>query len=357
MFSRSTLLLFTVLLVLNTFGQNQWGMDLTYKNGFLAAHRSSMAHIPKEMVSALEASWWVDLKEGEGFRTEYDIPRIGFTALVTQTGNTPLLGHGLGLMANSELPFKRTEKAFFTSRVGFGAGFVSKVFDQELNPKNFAVSTKVNLLICLGLKAGIFINDSRLALGADVTHFSNAAWKTPNLGLNYLFLSVGYSRNIGTLKKLRYSQKISQPTGWTSRAYFIGSGKEIFPTGGRRYPIWGIYGNIKKTISSKVGMEAGLDLIYRSSTKAYLPEFSKREIDLIQLGVYTGYAFTFDRFSTTLGMGCYLRDFYQPDGPFYHRIGLRYQCTERLDVALVLKSVWGKADYMEYCVGYKLFER
>lgn len=357
MFTKSTLLLFTVLVFCASFGQNEWGMDITYKNGFLAAHRSSMAHIPKEMVSAAEFNWWVDLKEGEGFRRDFSIPRIGFTALLTQTGNTDLLGYAGGLLANSELPFKRTERYFFSSRVGFGVGYVSKVFDQQNNPKNFAVSTHVNAMICLGLKTGFFYGKNRLTFGADITHFSNAAWKTPNLGLNYMFLSLGYSRTIAVLDTLRYSKKISNPRGFMGRIYAVGAGKEVFPTGNKRYPILALYGQLQKTISSKIGVELGLDLIYRSSTKAYQPEFSKRDIDLVQVGLYSGYNFTFDRFSTTIGMGYYLRDFYVPDGPFYHRIGLRYQCTEKLDLGVVLKSVWGKADYMEYCVGYKLFQK
>lgn len=350
-------LLFTVLSIFSVAGQNDWGLDLTYKNGFLAAHRTSIAHIPKEMVSALEANWWCDLKEGEGFRKSYSIPRIGFTAIFNQTGNTPLLGYAGGLLANSELPFVRTNRLFFSSRVGFGVGFVSKVFDQKSNPKNFAVSTHVNAMIIMGLKAGVFFGKNRLALGADITHYSNAAWKTPNLGLNFMFVSLGYSRVLGQLSQLRYSKKISDPRGWTSHLYLIGAGKEVFPTGGKRYPIAALYGNVKRTINSKVGYELGLDVIYRSSTKAFLPQFSKREIDLVQLGVYAGYDFTFDRFSTTVGMGYYFRDFYEPDGPFYHRIGLRYQCTDKLEVGVVLKSIFGKADYMEYCVGYKLFNR
>jgi hypothetical protein len=53
-----------------------------------------------------------------------------------------------------------------------------------------------------------------------------------------------------------------------------------------------------------------------------------------------------------LGMGAYVKDRYQPDGPLYHRIGMRYQFSNGITANLVLKSHWAKADYVEWGIGY-----
>jgi hypothetical protein len=47
-----------------------------------------------------------------------------------------------------------------------------------------------------------------------------------------------------------------------------------------------------------------------------------------------------------------VRDVYNPDDMFYHRLGLRYQFKEHLLLNLVLKSHWARADYIEYGIGY-----
>jgi hypothetical protein len=52
------------------------------------------------------------------------------------------------------------------------------------------------------------------------------------------------------------------------------------------------------------------------------------------------------------GMGAYVRDWYKPNGPIYHRIGVRYQWFNGLFGHMAIKSHWAKADYLELGLGF-----
>ena len=51
-------------------------------------------------------------------------------------------------------------------------------------------------------------------------------------------------------------------------------------------------------------------------------------------------------------MGVYIKDKYQPEDYFYHRVGMRYYFKNGLNAQVVLKSHWARADYVEWGLGY-----
>ena len=51
-------------------------------------------------------------------------------------------------------------------------------------------------------------------------------------------------------------------------------------------------------------------------------------------------------------MGIYLKDKYQPEDFLYHRVGMRYVFENGININLVLKSHWARADYTEFGIGY-----
>ena len=54
-----------------------------------------------------------------------------------------------------------------------------------------------------------------------------------------------------------------------------------------------------------------------------------------------------------VGAGIELNFFkYRPEDLFYHRVGMRYVFDNGINMNLVLKSHWARADYVEYGIGY-----
>jgi hypothetical protein len=186
-----------------------------------------------------------------------------------------------------------------------------------------------------------------------MTHFSNGAYKVPNLGVNLPYLSFGYGRTIQKAPK----DSLTLPNVVPMRKWLFGvtaitSVKEVFPTGMRKYPIFALSFHARYFTKPKVGLEASFDLISKQAIQAYRPEIAKSQWDILQMGVFVGYLLPLDQFHFTLGMGVYLKDKYQPEDAMYHRVGIRYYFKNGLNTQVVLKSHWAKADYVEWGLGY-----
>jgi hypothetical protein len=343
--------------VLISFGQStrEWGIEARYKLGFLAAHRGVMGHLATEHAMAGELTWFNQTKGAKQWHEACGFPLTGFTLFGGTVGNKELLGTYWGAYGFIEFPFVKTRGFSFSGKLGSGLGYGTKVFDQELNPKNVAMSSHLNALICIGLKSSIHFARNAITLGVDMTHFSNGASKVPNLGVNLPYLSVGYSRTV------RMKQMDSIPFAnhvplrkWMINLTGIVSLKETFPTGGKKYPVYALNSSLRWFSRPKVGMEYGLDLISKQAIMGYRPEIEKTQWDIFQIGIYGAYLLPLDRFHFAFGMGVYVKDKYQPEDFLYHRIAMRYYLNNGINFNIGLKSHWARADYVEWGVGYTL---
>jgi hypothetical protein len=60
------------------------------------------------------------------------------------------------------------------------------------------------------------------------------------------------------------------------------------------------------------------------------------------------------QFKMYTGMGCYIKNNFNPAGYLYHRLGLRFTSKKRLVLHVGIKSNFAKADYFEYGMGYRI---
>ncbi|MBU2018876.1 MAG: acyloxyacyl hydrolase [Bacteroidetes bacterium] len=338
-------------------GQNQHGLGVAYRNGVLIAHRPIMNHLSQRKIQSVELNYFRDLTDSSSWASHYSWATVGFSGLYSSTGNSEVLGQAASAFLYGELGFFDFKGIKLGSRVGFGLGFVTKKFNQQNNPKNVAIGSHFNATVLLGLIAKWKLGNGDLVLTADMTHFSNGGWAVPNLGLNKAMLGLGYRLNLGSQLPSLDSLKVKTLNNYQFTIYSSVSGKEIFPTGGKRYLNIEFSPTLEKRLGPKVGLESSIDVIYRGSLKSYLPEFKKNTIDLMQASVNGGVVFYFNRFSTLVSLGAYIRDVYQPNARLYQKVGLRYQLSKQFYGQIVLKSVYGRADYLSWGIGYRFKSR
>ena len=188
-----SLFLFSVFIAISSFSQSkkEWGIDYSQKIGFLAAHRGVMAHLPQSQAYAGELSVFFQTKGRKQWHQACRYPIVGATLFGGSVGNNEILGTFWGAYSFIEFPFVKTKHYEFAGKLGSGLGYGTKVYDPILNPKNVAMSTHFNTIICFGLKSSFIFNRNKISLGIDLTHFSNGAIKVPNLGVNLPYLSFG----------------------------------------------------------------------------------------------------------------------------------------------------------------------
>lgn len=349
------LFLGVLLLVGSAFSQSEraWGLEGRFKAGFLAAHRGVMGHLPEEHAFAGELTYYVRTKGEKQWHKSAGYPTTGVTVFGGTVGNLEILGTYYGSYGFIEFPFVKAGFYELYGKLGAGLGYGTKVFDAIENPKNVAMSSHLDAMICLALKSRFSFGRDAITLGLDMTHFSNGASKVPNLGLNLPYLSLGYARDI----KSKQTDSIPKPNVVSFRKWHVNvtgimSFKEIFPTGGRKYPVYAVNSSFRRFSRPKVGVEFGVDVISKQAVLDYKPEIQKSQWDILQIGVYAAYLLPLDQFHFALGMGWYIKDKYQPEDAMYHRVSMRYHLKNGVNFNLGLKSHWARADYVEWGVGY-----
>ncbi len=328
---------------------DNWGLELKAKGGILIAHRGVMAHIPQNHSKAIEFTVFHQTNGSKFWHKAYKYPTLGATFFAGSVGNSEILGKYYGLYSFLDLPFIRKEHFVFSSKLGVGIGYGTKVYDPILNPKNAPISTHVNVQICLGLKVNYLFGKNELGFGLDLTHFSNGSNKQPNLGLNLPFFGLSYGRKIRSSAFIE--KDFVQERKHTFNIIGILSRKQVAPFGSKNYGIYAINANYQILYNAKTGFETGLDLISKQTIIDY-KDAIKTQADILQLGAYAAYILPFGDFQIIVGMGAFIRDKYNPDDLFYHRTGMRYQINKHLLANITLKSNWAKADYVEWGIGY-----
>ncbi len=339
------------------FAQEDWSVFVREKNGFLAAHRGTMGHLPKDRIFCVEAGFSKRLNGTKGYSFAYKNPVVGVSLYGSNLGNNELIGNGFGAYGFIEFPMWRNAESYLSGKLSAGLGYVSKVFDQETNPKNVAVSTHVNALLVIGVTGRWRLTDKWSVLyGLDLTHFSNGSTKVPNLGLNIPTFSFGSAYHFKhtsseTVPQVQF-QKTPFFSNWEIGTVGIFSAKKVFPTGGKSYPVYALNGFVYKQFKSKVGWELGVDFISKQALFQYREYIPKTQWKIFQIGTYSCFSLPLNRLRFVLGMGVYLKDRYDADDELYHRIGMRYVFKNGLIANMVLKTHWAKADYVEYGIGY-----
>lgn len=210
-------------------------------------------------------------------------------------------------------------------------------------------------MMCLGAYSKYYFGRNKIALGIDITHFSNGAFGVPNLGINMFYVSASFARNIGNMK---INNKLF-PLNDKYRSWNIGfTGifmmKETYNDNPKKYPVYGLNIHSRKFFGPKAGLEISVDLISKQAIKAYFPEIPKTQWEMFQMGIFTAYLLPLDHFHFVFGMGAYIKDKFKPEDPIYHKIGVRYQFSNGLIAQWVLKTHFGRADYLEAGIGYSI---
>lgn len=336
-----------------SFGQlkdDLW-IEVKGKAGFLAAHRSVMGHLATEHAFAGEVSCYFRPKNRKLWHRAYGNPLFGVTGFYGTVGNRQLLGEYYGLIGFSSFPIINTKHYLFSLKVGAGLGYGTKHFDQEKNQMNNAIGSAVNAQICLGVESRILFGNHSVNISLDMTHFSNGSTKVPNLGLNLPYVGLGYGYRIKRGLDTSYVLASYRPK-WQYGVMMIGSVKEIYPTGGKKYPIYAVSLIGRRFFNQKVGMEMSFDIISKQAIMGYHADVRKNQSEIIQLGLFTGYILPLDKFHVLAGMGIYVRDKFKPENLLYSRVGMRYVFDNGININLVLKTHFAKADYVEYGIGY-----
>ena len=216
------------------------GIHVAGQNGSLFKHTPKMDHFTYNGSPSFELSvfWQRAEKQGQMWYWDIDLPEFGIASQYTNIGNDTLLGHAFAVMPYLQFGIKEWKRAYWYFRVASGLAYLTKSFDRISNPENVAIGSEINnssffstgiewqLSKKISVQGGLFFK-----------HFSNGAFKTPDLGLNFTGGQLALRYMVKDKLKFDYAER---PPDLRFRYRFrIGYGlKEDEVIGGPRYPIY-----------------------------------------------------------------------------------------------------------------------
>jgi hypothetical protein len=342
--------------VLNGQGQSELQYTVAYHRAFLIAHRPLVVPLQQDKINGFELCVSKSTDGSRDWHHVYRFPDTGISFAMWDLGNPGQLGRSITILPYLDFPLAGNSRSELKLKFGWGIGIIEKRFDSDENYKNVAVGSRMNNSLILQPHYNLRVSSQLTAHGGiSLTHYSNGSIVVPNLGLNIAGITAGikwtpYRFDRPELKKPPVSKS-------TRTSFFLsGSSKQVYPAQGKNFFAATISGNRAYQISPKSAFGFGADLFYDHSIYRKLEQKEKslnNDFETLRGGIHGSYELGFGRVSISLNVGGYLYS-KMNDGLFYHRFGLRYQFHEKLFACMNIKSHWGKADFMEWGIGYKV---
>lgn len=366
MMQKSTLfrlLLPLLLLSGSAFGQLQPGSDFLLSGqvhyGYVISHHASMTRLIKGHIVGGEFDYIFRTDGAKQWQQIHHYPDIGMCFLHLDLGNPEELGTLEALYPYLNLRMnKLRKKTAWNIRVGVGLAYITKPFDRITNHKNNAIGSHVNGFVNLRLNATrMFGKSFRLDYGLGLSHASDGAIKTPNLGLNMVSLNLGGCYVFGNKTPVYQHDSLITPAEkkWHPSVILAVGTKQLDP-GGAHYGSLAAQINVYRTLGHKSKMGGGLEISYNAATQRYWADdsvFTTNPVDMMKFGIKYSYSFNIYKLSLPIDFGYYLYNKLPNDDMFFHRIGVRYAINKHLIANVTLLTHWARADYFEWGFGYE----
>lgn len=295
----------------------------------------------------------------------YNYPDFGFSILYQNT-NSDILGEMYGAYVHYTFYLNdRNATNKFQFRTAFGLGYITNPYHKINNPFNYSLSTKLagSAYFKLNYQRNFLKGKLGLQSGISIIHFSNAAFKNHNLGLNTLAFNLGVNYNFNN-EPYQFEKKESTPKEMGNEKYSL-----IFRTGvneskiadSGQYPFYVVTFQVAKKVNYKTTLTTGADYFKADFLNNYLQlekELETGSIDTTQyktdrIGVFIGHELYINHFSmiSQIGYNVYYPNKYV--SRIYERFGFKTHLTNHIFTELTLKLNLFRAEGLEFGLGYQ----
>ncbi len=333
--------------------------SLRGRYGFLIPHHSSFVYLIEDHIKSYDFTISIKTKGDKYWQQLYRCPELGIGFYHANLGNPDYLGNvnaGYGII---RIPIIQHSAINFYYSMAGGVAFLNRPFNVTGNIYNLAIGSKANAFVDLGLNTEIrCFNRLCLNAGLQFTHYSNGAWKVPNLGFNIPSVNAGIKY---CLKKPEIPVKKPETKNNDFKREFefgvlyMGGLRENPPPNGRKFYASSVSMYSEKQITPRRMLGAGLDIFWDPSISQRLKtDSTQAEIkNNFRSGIHVSHNLVFNKVYFVMQVGYY---FYthdtKGDGYLYSRFGLRINVTKHFAANLTLKTHKFKADVIELGIGY-----
>jgi hypothetical protein len=322
----------------------------------LMAHRPNLEGYPNTHFGMYEISVGKKVSGSEAWHSLYHFPNIGASIFYSDIGKNKYTGSAMAGFAYIQFPYMRFKNSNFNFKLALGPGWIEKKFDRVNNYKNVVTGTHLNAAIQLTQSYEWRItNHQNLSIGLCLTHFSNGAFKLPNLGINLVGIQLAYQLKFNEKEAVVIDRSSFEKRFKYTIAYSAGL-KQVYPVLGKQYFLSNFSAFAMYNYHEKGSAGFVID-IFKDASVLHQMKFdtdsSNNNKTNVQLALGAVYEVEIGKFTIPLMAGFYTFNNYK-DLPFmYLKFALNYYLTKNINVSFSLKSHFAKADFFSYGLGYR----
>ncbi len=330
--------------------------------GFIIPHSKSIEDISHTNPFGVEVDLNWHLRHPEVWRYCFCYPRAGVSVFYSNYDNPDILGSAVSVYPFIE-PFINAHKPLSWSvRFGIGPAFMTRVYDEESNPRNLFYSTHLSFIAMLNLGMNYRFNErwnTRLAF--NYNHISNGGIKEPNKGINFPGLNLGLDYSF---RPVYFPNRSKDPDivlhDYKNRLdlVLLGTGKTA-TKGEEYYPVMGVALKYTRVVGRVNGITAGaewvsdhskIEIIRRSNLTGEDGELLPHE----RGAFLVGNEFLLGKFIFSQQLGIYFYAPHTPMEPVYQRYGLAFRFTDWFYFGINIKAHRHVADFLDARAAFSL---
>lgn len=337
----------------------------SYYYGIIFKHSSKFLPDVTEKSHAFELAISKVTKGDKPWQRKLNYPEIGAALIAARFGDNDIFGNGYAIIPYAKFWLKRGKKIDFYSRIGFGLGYITKSFDRVNNPTNNVIGSKLNnaTQFSFGLDYKVH-RELSLFTALNFTHFSNASFQSPNLGINYVAFSTGF-RYLPNATKGNYNQDPlpkPQQKNFFRFNYSMAFYENRAP-GGPKYPIYVFSAAYSRATSINNRVFVGLNYGFDVGRKEYISNFviDEKPIKASDLGIIVGDEIYLGRLSFDFLLGIYILKAYDSKPPVFAKLGMNYHAIrfgeskeKSFFIGVHMKTHYSVAQYFDVGIGVNL---
>lgn len=323
-----------------------------FQYGSILPHKIALKHLHTGQLFGYELKFGIQTIGNNLWKKNYNHPEVGFGFYGANLGNPSVLGNPNAFYSFIRIPIKRGRKFIPFYQIATGLTYNLKPYDPVVNPENLAIGSELNQYLNLSIGGRLKIN-RKLCLINEIgfTHFSNAAIKKPNKGINSFSYKLGM--NFNTVHQEFVGRKYEIPDLKPIYEFYIfyGAGFRQHNPGEEYYFTSTISTGLLRQYGYKGKYGIGMDVFYDETLYIFVDDEPLLKYALKQ-GFFLSHEFIISGFSivTQLGIYTYQKSF--AHHTFYNRIGLKYKFSKHFFTNISIKSHSAKADFIEAGLGY-----
>lgn len=357
--------IFYFFLISSVQGQHLFVAEMNYFSGKGIAHTPDFSPEIKGWTNAFGISIGKQSDGSKQWQKRWKLPDYGVSFLYQSNASKAAFGSTYALFLFGQFPLIRKERYTIFSKMSYGMAYVSKYNSPE-NEINNAIGTPLNVFVGIDFITEIKITDHLgINIGLGFNHFSNGAFKKPNLGLNTPLATLGLKYRVSKLEYEKISKKdIDKPKN--KDEYLAKFGFGIGQIGGKGTPQYPIYifslayarytsvaNKMIMGLQFELDEKVGKNLIQRSSDS--IPKLAKP----FTSSLYFADEMLLGHFALHFEGGVYLwhphwkaNPIYFKAGPFFYTPEFGKKTNSQFFIGTYVKTHFGTAQFIGADLGF-----